>query len=181
MAAARTVPTGVERTFDAEEIIVSKTDTKGIIQYANDVFQRVSGYTEEQLLGRPHNIVRHPDTPRGLFHLMWETVGAGREIFAYIDNLAADGAHYWVLAHITPTFGAGDEIVGFHSNRRLPARAAIARIEPVYARMCAEEARHRRAVDAAAASARLLSEELSRRGLTYDEFVWTLIDDRVTA
>ncbi len=119
--------------------------------------------------------------PRGLFHVMWETVSAGEEIFAYINNLAADGAHYWVLAHITPTFGAGDEIVGFHSNRRLPARAAVSRIEALYARMRAEEAQHRRAVDAAAASARLLTEELDRHGLTYDEFVWTLINERVAA
>lgn len=178
MPVSRAVPTGAERTFGAEEIIVSKTDPKGLILYANDVFQRVSGFAEAQLVGRPHNVVRHPHMPRGLFHLMWETIARGDEVFAYVNNLAADGAHYWVLAHITPTLGAHGKTVGYHSNRRSPARSAIARIEPVYARMRAEEARHTRAVDAAAASARLLADDLADRGQTYDELVWDLITGR---
>ncbi len=85
-------PTGVERTFDADELIVSKTDRKGVITYANEVFCRTSRYREEEIIGRPHNVVRHPDMPRALSRLLWDTISGGREIFAYVLNLAADGA-----------------------------------------------------------------------------------------
>lgn len=160
---------------------MSKTDTKGLIRYANEAFRRVSGYAEVELIGQPHNIVRHPDTPRGVFHLMWEHLGAGEEIFVYLNNLASDGSHYWVLAHVTPTFGPGERIVGFHSNRRSPSRRAVARVEPLYARMRAEESRHRRAADAARASAQMLVTELADQRRTYDEFVWSLINEEKAA
>ncbi|HMO11052.1 MAG TPA: PAS domain-containing protein, partial [Actinotalea sp.] len=117
MRPSSVMPTGVERTFGADEIIVSKTDPKGRITYANQVFLRVSGYREDEVVGQPHSIVRHPDMPRAVFALLWETIQAGREIFAYINNLAADGAHYWVFAHVT-TSRAGGALVGYHSNRR---------------------------------------------------------------
>lgn len=120
-------PTGVERTFGVDEIIVSKTDPQGRITYANPVFLRVSAYSEDQLLGKPHSVVRHPDMPRILFKLLWDTIAAGQEIFAYINNLAADGAHYWVLAHVTPSHKDG-RLIGYHSNRRLPERAAVAEV-----------------------------------------------------
>src|SRR5690606_7876373 len=113
--------------------------------------------------------------PRGLFRLLWETIEAGEEVFAYINNLARDGAHYWVLAHVTPSRDARGAVVGYHSNRRSPDAAAIARIEPVYARMRAAEAGHQRATDAAAASRRALEAELD--GQPYDEFVWQLIEE----
>ncbi len=124
----RPVPTGVECFFRNDEIIVSKTDPRGIVTYANDVFIRVSGYTEEQLLGKPHNLIRHPDMPRSVFHLLWRRIQAGNEIFAYVKNMARNGDHYWVHAHVTPTFDASGRIVNFHSNRRVPDRSAIAAV-----------------------------------------------------
>lgn len=175
MRGLSTAPTGQERTFGENEIIVSKTDLKGLINYANDVFVRVSGYPRADLIGKPHNLIRHPQMPRGVFHLLWQTISSGHEIFAYVNNLAADGAHYWVLAHVTPTFGADGSIIGYHSNRRLPDRPAIAAVEGLYQRMLAEESRHSRTVDAAAASAALLHAELAESGCSYDEFVWSLI------
>ena len=78
--------TGVERHFDEHEIIVSKTDLKGRITYANDTFLRVAGYRERDILGQPHSIIRHPDMPRCVFALLWQTIEAGREIFAYVIN-----------------------------------------------------------------------------------------------
>ena len=98
-------PTGEERTFGADELIVSKTDPRGVITYANDVFLRVSGYDMDEVVGRPHNLIRHPDMPRAVFQLLWDTLTERRELFAYINNLASDGAHYWVLAHVTPSYG----------------------------------------------------------------------------
>ena len=100
----RTNLTGVERTFGEDEIIVSKTDLTGRITYANDVFLRISGYAEAEVLGQPHSIIRHPGTPRAVFSLLWRTIESGREIFAYVVNRAKNGDHYWVLAHVTPTF-----------------------------------------------------------------------------
>lgn len=170
-------PTGVERTFGAEEIIVSKTDRKGIIRYANGVFLRVSGYEEDDVLGQPHNLIRHPDMPRCIFKLLWDTIAAGQEIFAFVLNLAADGAHYWVFAHVTPSFGPRGEIVGYHSNRRLPDPCQINAIAPIYAALLAEERKHSRTPDAIEAGTAMLHQLLHDRGLTYDEFVWSVSPD----
>jgi PAS domain S-box-containing protein len=171
-------PTGVERTFGTDEIIVSKTDPQGRITYANTVFCRVSGYAEDELVGQPHSIVRHPDMPRIVFKVLWDTITAGQEIFAYVNNLAADGAHYWVLAHITPSHRDG-RLVGSHSNRRTPDRAAVAEVADLYAALTAEERRHTKPADAMAASGTLLTRGLADRGQTYDEFVWSLAGEAV--
>jgi len=167
-------PTGVERTFGADEVIVTKTDLQGRISYANDVFCRVSAYPESEMLGSPHNMIRHPDMPRGVFRLLWETLAERRELFAYVVNLAGDGAHYWVLAHVTPSVDATGRVVGYHSNRRLPDPRAIRAIQPVYQRMLAEERRQGTAPAAAAAGLALLHEHLAELDTSYDELVWGL-------
>lgn len=84
-------PTRHEVTFGEDEIIVSKTNPKGIILCANRTFLKVSGYTEAELLGKPHNIIRHPDMPRCVFKLLWDTIASGSEIFAYVKNMAKNG------------------------------------------------------------------------------------------
>lgn len=167
-------PTGVERTFEPDELIVTKTDLKGRITYANDVFLRVSAFVEDDVIGKPHNIIRHPAMPRCIFALLWETLERGEEMFAYVVNVAGDGAHYWVFAHVTPSFDERGTMVGYHSNRRVPDRSAIAAVEAVYAQLIATEARHPRPTDAIAASRAELEDLLAQRGATYDEFVWSL-------
>ncbi len=174
-------PTGVERTLAPEEIIVSKTDVRGHMTYVNDTFVRISNYAESELVGRPHNLIRHPDMPRSVFRLLWDTISAGEEVFAYVVNLAADGAHYWVLAHVTPSFDERGEIIGYHSNRRAPSRAAVARIKPVYAALLAEEQKERTGRDATEAGMKLLERVLVDAGMTYSEFVWTLIGEAKVA
>lgn len=169
-------PTGVERTFAADELIVSKTDPRGVITYANDVFLRVSGYAMADVIGRPHNLIRHPGMPRAVFHLLWETLAARRELFAYINNLASDGAHYWVLAHVTPSFGPDGALVGYHSNRRRPSPRAVERVTPLYDRLLAEERRHPTAKAAVAASSRLLADAVAEQAGSYDEFIWSVIN-----
>ena len=151
-------PTSVVRTFGVDEIIVSKTDLQGRMTYVNDVFLRVAGYDEADVIGKPHNLIRHPDMPRVVFSLLWSEIQAGREIFAYVKNLALDGAAYWVFAHVTPTY-AGGSIVGYHSNRRSPESRAVRAIEPVYGLLLAEEKRHARPSEAMAASGALLNGE----------------------
>ena len=126
------VPSGVEKRFRADQVIVSKTDRQGRLTYVNPVFVEISGYEEADLIGQPHNIIRHPDMPRSVFKLLWDTISGGRELFAYVVNLSADGGHYWVLAHVTPTVDAAGEIVGYHSNRRTPDPQALAVIQALY-------------------------------------------------
>ncbi|HYF74289.1 MAG TPA: PAS domain-containing protein [Nocardioides sp.] len=167
-------PTGVERTFGTDEIIVSKTDTKGVITYANDVFLRVSALPEPDVVGRPHNLIRHPDMPRAVFKLMWDTIQAGEEIFAYVLNLAGDGAHYWVFAHVTPSSDRHGRIVGYHSNRRCPDRDAVAEAQGLYRRLRTAERQASSSPAGLQASTDLLAQVLAERGQTYDELVWTL-------
>ena len=172
MAVTRTRPTGVERTFGADEIIVTKTDPRGVITYANEVFLRISALTEEQAVGQPHNLIRHPDMPRAVFKLLWDTLEDRQEIFAYVLNMAADGAHYWVFAHVTPSFAADGRLVGYHSNRRLPEPAAVAEVRRLYERIRAAEQRQSSTPAAVEAGWQALRDELG--GQTYDEFVWAL-------
>ncbi|SHN84684.1 PAS domain S-box-containing protein [Geodermatophilus obscurus] len=169
-------PTGEARTFAPDELIVSKTDLRGVITYANDVFLRVSRYELDEVIGRPHNLIRHPEMPRAVFALLWQTLSEGRELFAYINNLASDGAHYWVLAHVTPSYGPDGGIVGYHSNRRRPSPGAIRTVVPLYEQLLAEERRHPTAKAAVTASSRLLDELVAAQAESYEEFVWSVIN-----
>jgi PAS domain S-box-containing protein len=167
-------PTGVERVFGDDEIIVSKTDLRGVITYANEVFLRVSAYDEADVIGKPHNVIRHPDMPRAIFKLLWDRLTDRRELFAYVLNLAGDGQHYWVFAHVTPSVGRDGAVRGYHSNRRTARATALDRIRPLYAELSAAEARQQRPADALAAGSAALEEFLSRAGASYDEFIWSL-------
>lgn len=179
MRASTITPSEVERTFGDDEIIVSKTDPKGRITYANDVFVRVCGYDESHLIGSPHSVIRHPDMPRAVFKLLWDTIVTGEEVFAYVKNLAADGAYYWVFAHVTATYGPDGLIAGYHSSRRTVTPAALAKVEPLYDALLAEERRHRHTPTALAAGVALLEKTLADLGVSYDEWVWSVADEQV--
>ncbi len=172
---ARPQPTGRERHLGREEVIVSKTDLQGKITYANHHFMHISGFTQQELLGMPHSMIRHPDMPRAVFKLLWETLQAGQEVFAYVVNLCKDGDHYWVLAHVTPSFDAAGKVVGYHSNRRAPDPEALGRARELYATLLAEERRHPDRRAGLSASWALLQRALRDRGLEYDELLFTVI------
>lgn len=174
MAKDTTKPTGREGSFRDDEIIVSKTDLKGRITYANDVFLRVSGYEAKEIIGQPHSIIRHPDMPRAIFKLLWETIEAKGEIFAYVLNLAKNGDHYWVLAHVTPSCDANGHVVGYHSNRRKPDAEKVAKIVPIYQALLAEENRVANRKDGMNSAYDHLVGDLNKKGVAYDEFVLTL-------
>lgn len=175
MAVDRNV-TGVERFFGDDEIIVSKTDLKGRMTYVNDVFLTIADYTERECLGEPHSKIRHPDMPRCIFKLLWDTVQGGNEIFAYVINRAKNGDHYWVLAHVTPSRDAAGSVVGYHSNRRVPDKTILNdTIKPLYQSLLAEESRHVNGKDAMAASFDMVAGLLSEKGMEYDEFIAGLI------
>ena len=174
MAKYDAVPTSNERVFSKDEFIVSKTDATGRITYANDVFCRVALYQEHELLGQPHSLVRHPDMPRCVFKLLWDTIQDGREIFAYVKNMARNGDFYWVFAHVTPSYDSAGNIVGFHSNRRLPKPDAVAKIEPIYRQLLDVENSHENRKDGMQAGFDTLVGLLLQNKIEYDEFVFSL-------
>jgi PAS domain S-box-containing protein len=174
MAFTRPSPSGHERFFAQEDVIVSKTDLTGKITYANNVFLTIAGYEESEVLGQPHSMIRHPDMPRSVFKFMWDTLAAEKEIFAYVVNMAKNGDHYWVFAHVTPTFGDDGRPIGYHSNRRVPDPAPVARVKDIYAALLAEERRHSDKRVQLEAGTALLLKTLQGTGMAYDEFVWSL-------
>lgn len=157
--------------LDEHDFIVSKTDPKGRITYANRIFMRISGYREEELLGQQHNILRHPDMPRSVFHLLWETIEGGRECFAYVKNLCKNGDHYWVLANVTPDYDRNGKTIGYFSVRRRPRRDAVDYFSCLYGELLAEE-RRAGSRGAIAASTKLLERAITQQGFeNYETFV----------
>ncbi|WP_434632020.1 PAS domain-containing protein [Chromobacterium sp. CV08] len=171
---------GREVQLAPHELIVTKTDPTGHITYANRVFMRIAGYAEQQLLGKPHNLIRHPDMPRGAYRLMWQTLQAGQEFFALVKNATADGNYYWVLANVTPDYDLKGKLQGYYSVRRPPSRAAIAAIEPIYAEMRKIEAAHGKAA-APDASRDWLLALLAEKGCAYQDFILELNRDVLRA
>lgn len=167
-------PVNEETLFGKDEIIVSKTDMKGRVTYANDVFCRVAEMTTKDVIGQPHSIIRHPDMPRAVFKLLWDTIQEGKEIFAYVKNMSKTGKYYWVFAHVTPSFDDHGRVIGYHSSRRSPDRAEINAIAPIYQSLVAEENRHANSKTGMAASFALLLQLLKEQGKSYSEFVWAL-------
>jgi len=173
MMANHVSPSGREIFFSASELIVSKTDLKGRLTYANSVFCRIAGYRESQLIGQPHSIVRHPDMPRSVFRLLWDTIEDRREIFAYVKNMASNGDHYWVFAHVTPSFDAGGEMVGYHSNRRVPDREMLeTAIMPLYAEVLKIERAHANGKEAVAAGYKALADFVASKKVAYEELIF---------
>lgn len=163
-------PTAVERVMREEDFIVSMTDIKGRITYGNRIFIEFSGYTETELIGTQHNIIRHPDMPRGVFQLLWDKIKSGNECFAYVKNMSKDGGFYWVFANVTPTFDTDGTITGYLSVRRKPRISGIQAVTGLYAAMLEEE-KKAGAANAIAASTKLLVDVLNEKGLSYDELV----------
>jgi len=168
------VLTNRERVMRDDDIIVSKTNLKGLLTYGNDIFCEIADYKVSDILGKPHNLVRHPDMPRCVFKLLWETIQAGQEIFAYVVNRGKKGDHYWVFAHVTPSFDEGGQMIGYHSNRRKPTQAALQTIRNLYTTLLQEENRHGNRRDAAQAGYDLLQKILKEKETSYEEFVLSL-------
>ncbi|HZH09530.1 MAG TPA: PAS domain-containing protein [Microvirga sp.] len=172
---AKIIPTQREIFFDPDSFIVSKTDLKGRLTYANKTFCEVAGYSEKQILGQPHSLIRHPDMPRAVFKLLWDSIQDGREVFAYVKNMARSGDHYWVIAHVTPSYDRNLKVCGFHSNRRVPKRDVLDRvIIPFYAELARIESSYHNAKEGLAASYQHLMNTATASKTSYDEFVFSL-------
>lgn len=150
----------------ADDFIVSKTDTKGRITYVNKIFMEMSEYSEEELLGKPHSIIRHPDMPKAVFKLLWDMVQNKEEIFAYVLNKTKNGNDYWVYANVTPSLDAKGNIIGYYSVRRYPNPAALEIIKPLYKEMLAAEQK-----GGVNAGTKVLTDLLSAKGASYNELI----------
>ena len=168
--------TGVERFFDKSEIIVSKTNLTGHITYANRTFLKIAGYEEKEIMGQPHSIIRHPDMPRCVFKYLWDTLEARKEIFAFVVNRAKCGDHYWVFAHVTPSYDETGKVTGYHSSRRVPDRKIVGEtIIPLYKQLLEEEDRHSNRKEGMNKALGMLVDLLQSKGITYDELIFSLL------
>lgn len=133
----KVTPIDEEYTFD-EGIIISETDLKGIITYANRKFCEISGYTKSELNGKNHNIVRHPDMPKSAFADMWQTIQLGKSWTGLIKNLRKDGRYYWVYTYISPIFDK-EKIVGYTAARKPATATETQEAEAIYKKKLEEE------------------------------------------
>ena len=133
---------GREQLLPTGTTLVSVTDLKGRITYCNPTFVQVCGYSREELLGQPHNIVRHPDMPAEAFRDMWHSIAAGRPWTGVVKNRSKNGDHYWVRANVTP-MKKGSDVVGYLSVRTAPGRDEVQAAEQLYATMRDEAQRGR--------------------------------------
>ncbi|EAI3905866.1 PAS domain-containing protein [Campylobacter lari] len=163
------LPNNNQKFFNDGQMIISKTDTTGKIIYCNRIFISLSGYSEEELLGKPHNIVRHPDMPKVVFELLWERLKSKKEIIAYVKNLSKDGSFYWVLAFISPSFDSKGEVVGYYSMRLKPKKEAVEKIEKLYKELLIEEQKGGKG-----ASRKKLDDYLNTKGMSYEELVLSI-------
>jgi aerotaxis receptor len=123
-----------ERVFPAEQRLISTTDLDSRITYCNDAFVAISGFTSDELVGQPHNLIRHPDMPPGVFIHMWYTIKQGKPWMGIVKNRAKNGDFYWVSAYVTPLFENG-RMSGYESVRSVPTRDQVRRATALYARM----------------------------------------------
>lgn len=169
-----------ERMFNIDELFFSITDKRGVIEQCNDVFTRISAYTTEEVLGAPHSLLRHPDMPRCVFKLLWDTIEAGQTIAAYVKNLAKDGRYYWVLAVVMPTQN------GYLSIRLKPSSELFPLVRQIYSELlslerCIETDTKRRPEAMAAGTKRLL-EVLATHGYqSYTAFMHAALSSEMTA
>jgi PAS domain S-box-containing protein len=162
-----------ELVMRENDFIVSKTDPAGRITYGNQIFFEYSGYSEKEMLGAPHNLIRHPDMPRGVFKLLWDTLQSGEECFAYVKNLSKDGSFYWVFANVTADRDSHGNIHGYFSVRRKPKPAALQVVADIYQAMLQEE-RQAGPHHAMQASMAWLNNALRTKDISYEEFVLSL-------
>jgi aerotaxis receptor len=130
--------TEIETPFPAGKLIVSRTDLEGNITHMNQAFIEMSGYSEQELIGQPHAILRHPDMPKAVFADIWQTAGRGEKWHGYVKNLRKDGGFYWVHATVIANIRQ-DKVVGLSSVRRQASLSKIAEVETQYQLMLEQE------------------------------------------
>ena len=135
----RPTPTNNEIVVKPVDIVVSKADAEGNIEYANPIFYKLSGYNKRELTFAPHSILRHPDMPKVVFKYLWDELKKGNELNAFVKNLTKDGSFYWVFAYVRPAFNPDGSLRNYVSTRKVMSEKARETIEPLYAKLLALE------------------------------------------
>ncbi len=135
----------IETEVPKNELIISRTDLKGNITYVNDIFAKISGYEVEELIGKPHNIIRHPDMPKSVFKDLWDTIKEGKSWEGYVKNLRKDNGYYWVYASISPLYKNG-KIVEYKSIREPVDKEKKLEMQNLYDKLRSEEENSSRVV-----------------------------------
>ena len=129
-------PIDEEIVLESKKYIISTTDLKGQITDVNDYFMEVSGYSKEELIGKPHNIIRHPDMPKIVFKLMWQRLHDGKDILALVKNLAKDGRYYWIFTEFEMRKDTDTgKIIGYQASRKSISKHVIEIIDELYAKL----------------------------------------------
>lgn len=134
----RVEPIDEEFLFEGRAII-SETDLKGVITFANRKFCEISGYAKEELVGQPHNVIRHPDMPKKAFEEMWNTIKSGQTWHGLVKNLRKDGRYYWVETEVTSVKDTAGNVIGYIAARKPAGRKDIDDVIPVYRTMLEKE------------------------------------------
>jgi PAS domain S-box-containing protein len=153
------MPIDEEIELEPKRYLVSSTDAKGIITDVNDYFVEVSGYSKEELIGKAHNIIRHPDMPKVVFKLMWERLKNGKDILALVKNLAKDGRYYWIFTTFEPIKNANNEVVGYKAHRKSVSKHTIETVADIYKKVLEVEKK-----DGLEASEKFLNDYLKQKG-----------------
>lgn len=161
-----------------DEFIVSKTDLKGYTTYVNRTFMEMALMNEDQLLGFNHNVIRHPDMPKGVFKLLWMTIKKEHEFFGFVKNYRSDGRFYWVFANITPEYNENGKLSGYLSVRRTPPASAIAVIKPIYQQMLQIEKSASSDKIAEEKSIAFLQQQLDDLNVKYQDLVINLFNEK---
>lgn len=135
MESRKIIPVNTEVHWDKSLELVSKTDKAGTIRYANEAFVNVSGYEEYELIGQPHNIIRHPDMPKVIFKLLWKNLLNGKDFHAVVKNMAKNGRYYWVLTRFEIFKNDKGEITGFMGRRKSVPTEVSDKIEELYKKL----------------------------------------------
>jgi PAS domain S-box-containing protein len=170
----RPAPIDEEISLDPKRYIVSKTDKHGIIEYGNEYFVEISGYTETELLGEPHSLIRHPDMPKIVFKMMWDRINKAQNIMAIVKNLAKDGRYYWVVTEFQPKVDPiSNEIISHTAFRKAAPKKAVETMQTIYQKLLEIEKE-----GGMEASEKYLRGFLEEKKMTYDEYIDDLVGNR---
>ena len=163
-------PVNEEIIIPDDQVLISVTDPKGIIIETNDIFTKISGYKEEELIGSSHNLIRHPDMPKIMFKIVWDHIMDKENVMAVVKNLAKDGRYYWVVTDFVTQVDADRNVINYTAYRRPVHDRVKQAVEPLYKALCAIED-----VAGMKASERFLNDYFEDRDTNYDDMVEEII------
>ena len=166
-------PVNKEVAWDKTKTIMSKTDAKGVIEYVNQVFMDVCGYNEAELIGKPHNVIRHPDMPKLVFKLLWDNLKVGNNFIGVIKNLAKSGEYYWVITDFEMRRDATGNITHYIARRKSVPKAVIENyVAPLYETLLKLEK-----VGGMELSSRFFKNYLAKQGKDYIDFIIDVMNE----